>query len=227
MHLRLHAGSDPLKSSQSELVEGRSNGSPRASLSTATASNYQAGIQTPRRIRAAGIACRALIRPRSFGTESFSGLRKRSSRRSHPRLALLPNPTAMPHAPFHGTAADRVVQAGSAGDGSSTAAAGGAAPQPRPQIRRKLGMHDQPTSLDSPTPAGEWPKPTEVFVLWCMARQLGMFYTHGLSRDPSGVQSLPRIKSTPIVRLQALGGRRHCRSCPIPIQGSRRSVSAG
>ena len=55
--------------------------------STATSSRYQAGMRTPRRKRASGIACRSLIRSRSVAAEAVSGTGRRRYHRPNPLLA--------------------------------------------------------------------------------------------------------------------------------------------
>ena len=55
--------------------------------STATSSRYQAGMRTPRRIRASGIALRKLIRSRSVAAEQVSRTEKEQARSANPTLA--------------------------------------------------------------------------------------------------------------------------------------------
>jgi hypothetical protein len=58
-------------------------------ISTATSSRKQAGMRTPRRMRAPGIALRKLIRSRSMAAETLWGTERRQSHRLQPMLAAM------------------------------------------------------------------------------------------------------------------------------------------
>ena len=77
--------------------------------SAATSSRYQAGMRTPRRMRASGIALRKLIRSRSVAAEALSSTERRRFRRPQPMVVAA---ATAPVAHFESALDRPVIQSG-------------------------------------------------------------------------------------------------------------------